>query len=83
MITANVAPQDEDWFRYNASCTFFDTCSPAFTFSGSGTMAVFEGRHPGRIGCRRPALPRTQDHTYTVRITGTYGSSYSLNANEG
>ena len=43
MITANVAPQgDEDWFRYNASCTFFDTCSPAFTFSGSGTMAVFE-----------------------------------------
>ena len=84
MITANVAPQgDEDWFRYNASCTFFDTCSPAFTFSGSGTMAVFEDGIQVGSGAVVQLSPRTQDHTYTVRITGTYGSSYSLNANEG
>ena len=83
MITANVAPQgDEDWFRYNASCTFFDTCSPR-SRSAAAARWPLRGRHPGRIRCRRPALPRTQDHTYTVRITGTYGSSYSLNANEG
>ena len=82
-ITANVAPQgDEDWFRYNANCDFFLPCNPVFTFSGSGTMDVFEDG--GLVGSG-PVVEvdfRTQDHVYTVRIRGTYGSSYTLQATE-
>ena len=83
-FTANVAPQvDEDWFRYNANCTFLDLCFPAFTFNGSGTMTVYEDGSPVGSGSVVELDFRTQDHVYTVRISGTYGSSYTLQATEG
>ena len=82
-ITANVAPQgDDDWFRYNATCDFFLPCFPTFTFSGSGTMDVFEDGGLVGSGAVVELDFRTQDHVYTVRIRGTYGSSYTLQATE-
>jgi hypothetical protein len=80
-ISANFAPQgDEDWFRYNASCFF--VCSLRFTFSGSGTMDVYEDGNLVDSGSV-VTLSRTSDHFYTVRILGAYGSSYTLQATGG
>ena len=81
---ANVAPQgDEDWYRLLANCNIFDFCNPAFTFSGSGTMDVFEDGSLVGSGPIVQLFTRTQDHDYTVRIRGTYGSSYTFYATEG
>jgi hypothetical protein len=80
-IVANIAPQgDEDWFRYNANCFLF--CSLRFTFSGSGTMAVYEDGALVGSGPVVELFP-TSNHVYTVRIQGPYGSSYTLQATGG
>lgn len=83
-LTANIAPEaDDDWYRYQATCSLSSSCSPTFSASAGVQLDVLEDGVPVGSGTSVEVGPRFSDHTYLVRASAPgFVSSYFIIASE-